>query len=113
MSINPKLFVLLSSGPFRPNSAPDLEGLIQFTNLRSRTLFTNPSIRKIDQVFEPPALISGSGIPVTGILPTTIPRSPARETAAGRNAHADIHSRPIRRRLRILHDLHEQQKIQN
>ena len=45
----------------------------QFTNLRSRTLLTKPSIRNIDKILEPPALISGSGMPVTGIRPTTIP----------------------------------------
>ena len=46
---------------------------LQFTNRRSRTLFTSPSIKKIDRILDPPALISGSGTPVTGILPTTIP----------------------------------------
>ena len=45
----------------------------QFTKRRSRTLFTSPSIKKVDSVFEPPALMSGRGMPVTGILPTTIP----------------------------------------
>jgi hypothetical protein len=43
------------------------------TNLRSRTLLTSPSIMKFDNTLEPPALIKGSGIPVTGIRPTTIP----------------------------------------
>jgi hypothetical protein len=45
----------------------------QFTNLRNLTLFTNPSIRKTDHVFDPPELIRGSGIPAIGIRPTTIP----------------------------------------
>lgn len=45
----------------------------QFTNRRSLTLWTRPSIRKVDSVLEPPALISGSGIPVIGMRPTTIP----------------------------------------
>jgi len=45
----------------------------QFTNRRSRTLFTSPSIKNIATIFDPPELISGRGIPVTGILPTTIP----------------------------------------
>ena len=45
----------------------------QFTKRRSRTLFTNPNIKNVESVFEPPALISGRGMPVTGILPTTIP----------------------------------------
>ena len=48
-------------------------GSAQFTNRRSRTLFTSPNIKNVDNVFEPPALISGSGMPTTGILPTTIP----------------------------------------
>ena len=42
-------------------------------NLRSRTLLTSPSIMKTEIIFEPPALIRGSGIPDTGTLPTTIP----------------------------------------
>jgi hypothetical protein len=46
---------------------------LQFTNRRSRTLFTSPSIKKIDKMFDPPALMRGSGIPVTGMRPTTIP----------------------------------------
>jgi hypothetical protein len=46
---------------------------IQLTNRRSRTLFTSPSIKNIATIFDPPELISGSGMPVTGILPTTIP----------------------------------------
>jgi hypothetical protein len=45
----------------------------QFTNRRSRTLFTSPSIKNIATIFDPPELISGSGMPVTGIRPTTIP----------------------------------------
>jgi hypothetical protein len=45
----------------------------QFTNRRSRTLFTSPSIKNIATIFEPPELISGRGMPVTGIRPTTIP----------------------------------------
>src|SRR5262249_27797506 len=45
----------------------------QLTKRRSRTLFTRPSIKNVDSVFEPPALIRGRGMPVTGILPTTIP----------------------------------------
>jgi len=45
----------------------------QFTNRRSRTLFTSPSIKNIATISDPPELISGSGIPVTGIRPTTIP----------------------------------------
>jgi len=48
-------------------------GSLQFKNRRSLTLFTRPSIRKTDQVLEPPKLISGSGMPVTGMRPTTIP----------------------------------------
>ena len=46
---------------------------IQLTNRRSRTMFTSPSIRNVDKVLDPPELISGNGMPVTGILPTTIP----------------------------------------
>ena len=50
-----------------------VSGSAQFTKRRSRTLFTSPNIKNVDNVFEPPALISGSGMPTTGILPTTIP----------------------------------------
>jgi hypothetical protein len=49
------------------------EVLLQFTNLRSRMLFTSPSSMKFDKIADPPALIKGRGIPVTGIRPTTIP----------------------------------------
>jgi hypothetical protein len=69
---NPKSFV----SQFDPIVEPaPLSGgaAIQFTNLRNLTPFTKPSIKKIDQVLEPPELISGSGIPVIGIFPTTIP----------------------------------------
>ena len=45
----------------------------QCANLLVLTLFTRPSIRKTDQVFDPPELIRGSGMPVTGIRPTTMP----------------------------------------
>ena len=45
----------------------------QFTNRRNRTLFTSPSIKNIESVLDPPELINGSGMPVTGIRPTTIP----------------------------------------
>ena len=45
----------------------------QFKNRQSRTLLTSPSIINIDNVFEPPALIRGSGMPTTGIRPMTIP----------------------------------------
>jgi hypothetical protein len=45
----------------------------QLTNRRSRTLFTSPSIMNTENMFEPPELMSGRGIPVTGIRPTTIP----------------------------------------
>jgi len=48
-------------------------GNLQFTKRRRRTLLTRPSIRNIDNILEPPALISGRGIPVTGMRPTTIP----------------------------------------
>ena len=57
--------------PPRLNRA--VSGSAQFTNRRSRTLFTSPNIKNVDNVFEPPALISGSGMPTTGILPITIP----------------------------------------
>jgi hypothetical protein len=55
-----------------PESQPYLDPL-QLTNRRSRTLLTSPSIKKNATMFDPPELISGRGIPVTGILPTTIP----------------------------------------
>jgi hypothetical protein len=32
-----------------------------------------PNIKNTERIFEPPELIRGNGIPVTGILPTTIP----------------------------------------
>ena len=46
---------------------------IQPINLLRRTLLTSPSIMKFESTLEPPALISGNGMPVTGIRPTTIP----------------------------------------
>ena len=46
---------------------------LQFTKRRNRTLFTSPSIKNTDRRLEPPLLISGKGMPVTGIRPTTIP----------------------------------------
>jgi hypothetical protein len=46
---------------------------VQFTKRLRRTLFTSPSIKKFDKTLDPPALISGNGIPVVGIRPTTIP----------------------------------------
>ena len=36
-------------------------------------MFTSPSAKKLVQILEPPELIKGSGIPVTGIKPATIP----------------------------------------
>src|SRR5581483_10249530 len=57
----------------RSFSKPAVSRPLQFTNRRSRTLFTSPSIKNTATIFDPPELISGSGIPVTGILPTTIP----------------------------------------
>ena len=64
--------------PVRPLSSNGLNteastNKSQLTNLLNLTPFTSPSIKKIDHVFEPPELMSGSGIPVTGIRPTTIP----------------------------------------
>src|SRR5260370_42691694 len=40
-------------------------GKFQFTKRRTRTLFTRPSMRKMDNMLEPPALINGRGTPVT------------------------------------------------
>ena len=47
--------------------------LNQLRNRRSLTLFTSPSIINTENIFEPPELMSGKGIPVTGMRPTTIP----------------------------------------
>ena len=65
-------YVLLNSTLPQSKSAY-LGRLLQFTNLLNLTLLTRPSIRNTDQVFEPPELINGSGIPVIGIRPITIP----------------------------------------
>lgn len=46
---------------------------LQLIKRRSRTLFTSPSIINMDNVFDPPALMKGSGMPVTGIRPITMP----------------------------------------
>jgi len=67
-----KIFVLLNCSK-SPRRYRAVSGSAQFTKRRSRTLFTSPNIKNVDNVFEPPALISGSGMPTTGILPTTIP----------------------------------------
>ena len=56
-----------------PRPASPFSASRQFTNRRNRTLFTSPSIKNIESVLDPPELINGSGIPVTGIRPTTIP----------------------------------------
>ena len=50
-----------------------LVNCLQFTKRRRRTLLTSPNIINVESVLEPPALISGRGIPVTGIRPITIP----------------------------------------
>lgn len=67
--------ISISTGCGRPTPAESgtIRAPIQFTNRRSRTLFTSPSIRNTEKIFEPPELINGRGIPVTGIRPTTIP----------------------------------------
>jgi hypothetical protein len=70
---NPKSLSFSVRALFRPNRPPTWRAVFQFTNLRNLTPFTKPSIRKIDQVLDPPELIRGSGIPVIGIFPTTIP----------------------------------------
>lgn len=53
--------------------APNKFFSTQFTNRLRRTLFTSPSIKKLDKILDPPALISGRVMPVTGIRPTTMP----------------------------------------
>lgn len=66
-------FLLTNSRPVPERIGPDRTGKLQFTKRRNRTLFTSPSIRNIDNMLDPPALISGKGMPVTGMRPTTIP----------------------------------------
>jgi hypothetical protein len=74
VSSDPKSFVLLSpTSTYRRTGFQLGSHVSQFTNLRNLTLFTKPSIRNTDHVLDPPELISGRGIPVIGIRPTTIP----------------------------------------
>ena len=68
-----KKFVLQTKNKKTDEQAKACSTWNQFTKRLSRTLFTSPNIKNVDSVFEPPALISGRGMPVTGILPTTIP----------------------------------------
>src|ERR1039457_4964394 len=45
----------------------------QLTNRRMRTFIATPSARNVNNTEDPPYLINGKGIPVTGINPMTIP----------------------------------------
>ena len=64
-SVRPYLIQVCRTSP--------VQGRNQVADRLSLTLLTRPSNKKTDRIFDPPELISGRGIPATGIRPTTIP----------------------------------------
>lgn len=71
-SANPKLYCPTQSGASLISSN-QLSKTYVVTERLSLTLFTRPNIKKTESTLDPPELMRGRGMPVTGIRPTTIP----------------------------------------